>query len=60
MNISWAAQKVIDSAGIRPEETDEFLVSLAERCLEKCYYIDRAADEMLYLLNRSGAFKLKS
>jgi hypothetical protein len=49
--MSWAAEKVIESAGIDPKDADEYLVALAEKCLAKCYYIDRAADEMLRVLD---------
>jgi hypothetical protein len=48
--MSWAVEKVIQSAGIPLENVDDDLVDLAELCLERCYYIERAAEEMLRIL----------
>jgi hypothetical protein len=46
---SWAVEHVIQGAGIRLEDADARIIALAEVALEKCYYIDRAAE---WLINR--------
>lgn len=49
--MSWNAKMVIQMAGIRLEDADEWLVGLAEDCVERCYYLDRAANELLRILD---------
>lgn len=48
--MSWATKTVIQMAGIRLEDADEWIVALADDCLERCYYLDRAAEELIYRL----------
>lgn len=43
----WDVEKVIQMSGFRLEDADDWLVALAERSLERCYYLDRAAEELL-------------
>lgn len=46
-----ATQKVIESAGIRMEDADVRIIALAEIALEKCYYIDRASEWLISILD---------
>lgn len=48
--MSWNAKMVIQMAGIPLEKADAWLVDLAEECLERCYYLDRAAQELIRVL----------
>lgn len=45
--MSWNAKMVIQMAGIPLEDADDYLVDLAEMCVERCYYLDRAAQELI-------------
>jgi hypothetical protein len=49
--MSWAAKKVIESAGIRMEDATPEILALAEIALERCYYIDRAAQWLIERLD---------
>ena len=48
--MSWNARMVIQMVGIRLEEAGDWLIQLAEKCVERCYYLDRAAEELAYIL----------
>jgi hypothetical protein len=44
--MSRAVEMVIQWAGIPLKDADEHIVALAQRCLDQCYYLDRAAIEL--------------
>lgn len=48
--MSWNAKMVIQMAGIELKDADEWLVDLAEHCIERCYYLDRAAEDLIRIL----------
>ncbi len=50
MEPTWAEKMVLQSVGIRPEEATERQITLAGNALERCYYIDRAANELCAML----------
>lgn len=45
--MSWHVKMVIQMVGLDPEDADGWLIALAEDCLERCYYLDRAAEALL-------------
>lgn len=49
--LSWSEEKVVQSAGFRLEDVDDRIAILARIALERCYYIDRAAEELLRMLD---------
>lgn len=51
--MSWNAKMVLEMAGIQPAEADDWLVDLAEDCAERCYYLDRAAEEFMRVVRVS-------
>ena len=48
--IDWTVGHIIESAGISLADADDRIIALAEICKERCYYIDRAAKELLRML----------
>lgn len=48
--LDWTVEKIIQSAGIPLEDADDYIVALAEKCKEQCYYIDRAAQALINTL----------
>jgi hypothetical protein len=48
--LEWSVQKVIQMAGIRLEDADDGTVALAREAMDRCYYLDRSAEWMLYKL----------
>ena len=51
MKATWSEQKVIEFAGFRMEDANDTIITMAGIALERCYYIDRAAEELLHMLN---------
>lgn len=50
MKPTWAEAKVLEAVGIDPGDATAREVNLARIALDRCYYIDRAADHLIYLL----------
>lgn len=46
-NMTYSEKMVIQSAGIRLEDADERIVALAGVALERCYYVQRAAEWLM-------------
>ena len=51
MKASLAAQKVIQSAGIKLADADDYIIELAEMYLEQHYYIKPATDALIHHLH---------
>ncbi len=49
--LTWSEEKVVQSAGFRLEDVDDQIAILARIALERCYYIDYAAEELLRMLD---------
>lgn len=49
--LTWSEEKVVQAAGFRLEDVDDRVAILARKALERCYYIDRATDELLRMLD---------
>lgn len=45
--IPWATEKVLLMAGIPLSEASDHVVALAQQCLDRAYYVDLAANELL-------------
>jgi hypothetical protein len=50
--MTWAERKVIECAGLKPEDATAEIVKLAGVALEQYYYIDRAAEWLIGILCR--------
>jgi hypothetical protein len=50
--MSWHAKLLLQMVGIEPESATEHEISLAEWCLETCYYQDLAAEQFQRLYRR--------
>lgn len=48
--LDWSQQKVVECAGIRLEDVTPEIAFLAKTALDRCYYIDQAANELLRML----------
>lgn len=48
--MDWAVSHIIEGAGIRLEDADDYIIALAEQCKERCYYIDQASNELIRML----------
>ena len=46
----WAVRHVLASAGIEVDEATDREIALARAALERCYYIDLAASELIAML----------
>lgn len=55
---TWAETKVLECAGIPADEADEWLVALAGMCLNRCYYIDQSARELLRVLDTPAMHRI--
>jgi len=51
--IDWSVEHIIHGAGISLEDADDYIIALAEQCRERCYYIDRASEELIRLVRGS-------
>lgn len=50
--MDWAVEKVILMAGLRVEDATPELRSIARSCVDRCYYLDRAAEEFIRYLDK--------
>jgi hypothetical protein len=54
MNATWAEQKVIESAGLCMDDATPRIINLAAIALDRCYYIDCAAEWLIAYLRRNN------
>jgi hypothetical protein len=47
---TWTEQRVIEMAGIPMSEADNEIIIYTGLALKRCYYLDRAAEELLRIL----------
>ena len=50
---TWAEAKVLESVGIIPAEANEIEIRLAGIALERCYYIQHAAEYLRDQLSKN-------
>lgn len=51
MKPTWAEAHVLQAAGIPADSATDYEITLAQKALERCYYIDRAAIELCAMLD---------
>lgn len=49
--MDWNTKTVLQMADIPLEDADEYLIAVAETAIERCYYLDRAAEYVLEVLD---------